>query len=481
MRFRQFGVTLLELILVIGLMAVGTILALNERQADLEIQKARVVGNYFFQYNNAARSWLSNNIGASGAQKIGTAWLKSTSCVGGLSAVAYLPCDFPELTTLKPLGFGEISISTTVVSVGAPPNLTTTLTTQTSPFKLAGSLRSDLSAVAAITAAAGMYDTRTPVSAATNGSFQSEPDTAIVTMVASNNGSEDAWLRTDGSNTMNNNLTFSSDSPQSMRIIRNLSRIESLAAQALYLGVAGGANETTAAQVIVDADQTILGKLMVQSVKGGDGILVNQGNIRAANGDVIAKNIQSTSNVLAGGGVYAQGSVGSQVDVTANGAMSAQIYYDANNTSFYVDPSNSTYLNGLVLAGRGTFNEFLQVNGIAIKNTPCPSNGLVARTSTGKLLSCDAGLWVDPSAASSCKMDDPVGLQGWRIGGCSVSGASYAGATQPIGGTRIVSDSRGAEYRQICRSDGAWNVVDSAIENGAKNYSGFDLSVCGSN
>lgn len=487
MRCRQLGVTLLELMLVIGLMAVGTIISMNEKQADLEIQKARVVGNHLFQYNNAARSWLANNLVTSTSTKTGSSWLKSTSCVGGQSSVAYLPCDFPELTPSKPLGFGDLSLSTTVVSTGTAPNQTTTLTTQSSPFRLANKLRSDLSAVAAITAAAGLYNTMTPIAAATNGSFNSEPETAIITMVASNNGAEDSWLRTDGSNTMNNNLTFSETSPESMRAIRNASRIQSLAAQALYLGSAGGASAIGAAQVIVDANQSIIGNLVVQNVKGGDGIVLNQGDIRAANGNVIAKNLQSYGNVSAGGNVNASGNVSAQValstqgNVTADGAMLAQIYYDSNNTSFYVDPSQNSHLNSLTLNGRGTFNEYLQVNGIAVKNTPCPSNGLVARTSTGKLLSCDGGLWTDPSVSGSCKMDDPVGIKGWSIGGCSVSGSSYAGATQPIGGTRIVTDYTGAEYRQICRSDGAWNVVDSAIANGSKNYTGYDLSVCGSN
>ncbi|MCX2694505.1 shufflon system plasmid conjugative transfer pilus tip adhesin PilV [Pseudomonas sp. DCB_CB] len=59
----------------------------------------------------------------------------------------------------------------------------------------------------------------------------------------------------------------------------------------------------------------------------------------------------------------------------------------------------SIYTGGTMLAnnlqslGRTTVGEYLQINGIAAKDTGCSPNGLVGRDATGKLLSCDQGIW----------------------------------------------------------------------------------------
>lgn len=512
---KQAGATLLELMLVVGLLAVGTVITMEEAQSDLEIQQSKVVGNTLFQYNNAARAWLSNNIGAGSPAitKTGTAWLKSSSCVGGQSAIAYLPCNFPDASAANPISFGSLGLTTTIVTTGAAPNQVTTLTTQSTPFIAGSQKRSDLSAVAAITAAAGQYDTRTPMPAATNGSFKSDPATAIITMTASNNGSNDAWLRTDGSNTMNNNLRFNPAVADTMRNIQGASRISSLLTEALYLGPLGGASSTAASRVIVDADQTIMGKMIVNNVKGGDGILLTNGNIRASGGSVFAGNsvqaagtviagsdvtaggnmiasnsviaynsVQAAGNMTAGGSVAAQGNVTAQNSVVAQGSVTAQgnvsaagvalaqVFYDSNNTGYYLDPNNSSVMNSLNLLGssnvngRATFNEYVQLNGVAVKGTACAPNGLVGRAATGKMLSCDSGIWMDPAASGSCPYQANPGANFALGNEGSCTGIYYP--TPPgqavIGATRTIHDIWYTDYVQICGQDGAWRTVSSS-------------------
>lgn len=494
---KQAGATLLELMLVVGLLAVGTLITMEEKQSDLEIQQSKVVGNTLFQYNNAARAWLSNNIGAGSPAiiKTGTAWLKSTSCVGGQSAIAYLPCDFPDASAGTPITFGNLGLTTTIVSTGAAPNQITTLTTQSTPFVAGSQKRSDLSAVAAITAAAGQYDTRTPMPAATNGSFKSDPATAVITMTASNNGSSDAWLRTDGSNTMNNNLRFNPAVAGSMRTVQGVSRLSSLLTEALFLGPLGGASAATASQVIVDADQTIVGKMIVNNVKGGDGILLTNGNIRASGGSVFAGNsVQAAGTVVAGsdvtaggnviassnvvayngvqaaGNVTAGGSVSAQGNVSAAGVALAQVFYDSNNTGYYLDPNNSSVLNSLNLLGssnvngRATFNEYLQLNGYATAGTGCGPNGLLGRAASGKALSCDSGVWMDPSASGSCPYQANPGAN-FAVGNDgSCNGIYYP--TPPgqavTGATRTIHDIWYTDYVQVCGQDGTWRTVSSS-------------------
>lgn len=78
------GFTLLELILVIGLMSMITMLSFYDKQVDLEQSKARQVGGYLYQYNNAVRAALAQGLITATSTKAGTDWLKNTSCNGEL-------------------------------------------------------------------------------------------------------------------------------------------------------------------------------------------------------------------------------------------------------------------------------------------------------------------------------------------------------------------------------------------------------------
>lgn len=285
---KQRGVTLIEMMLVIGIMAVITVISFFEKRLDMEQTQARTTGVLLFEYNNAVRSWVSMNVGApSGLRPEGTAWLKEASC-GGTSSIAYLPCSFPDMTSASPVRFGQTSITSNVVTTGVAPNQVTTVTSTTSSFRvLAGNttvLRTDLGGLAALIAAAGGANNLSPTLASTDGSVNSNPATGIITLVASNNGASDAWLRTDGSNTMNSNITYRSTNPANLRTLTNVSRIQALTTEALYLGGAGGAAANRS--VIVDANEVVLGNLVVSNGNAAaNGIEITNGSLTIANGN----------------------------------------------------------------------------------------------------------------------------------------------------------------------------------------------------
>lgn len=308
-RKNQRGVTLIEMILVIGLIAVATVVAFFEKRLEMEQTRARATGVLLFEYNNAVRSWLSQNLGSNGVMPQGTAWLKHTSCPGGGSAFAYLPCDFPDATLANPIRFGNLTLESTVVSVGVGPTTKTTVTTTTSSFQVQDGndylMRSDLAGLAAIVAAAGGVNNVTPMLASTDGSFSSDPATARITMTAGNSGEDDQWLRTDGSNTMNNNIVFKSTSPASMRELTNASRIQNLAGEALFIGNLNGA--ASAFSTIVDADMTVMGRLIIDNTRNEvTGIDLARGDIDVQDGSVVVSEDVVVSSIKANPAVNAR-------------------------------------------------------------------------------------------------------------------------------------------------------------------------------
>lgn len=302
-RSRQKGFTLIEMILVIGLMAVATMLSFYEKKLDMEQTQARITGVKLYEYNNAVRAWLSQNVGVASGPQTGTAWLKPTTCPGGTSAIAYLPCDFPDMSPALPLRFGQVWVQSTFVTIGAVPNQVTTVTTITPPFTVltgtSSSLRTDLAGLAGVVAAAGGVNSISPMLASTDGSVSSNPATGVITLQASNNGAADAWLRTDGSNTMNSKITYKATNPASLRELTNVSRVQSLVGEILYLG---GVGSLAAGQaVVVETNQRVNGIMVVDNLNNNlTGLSVTRGDVTASQGRVIA-----STEVIAGTSVVA--------------------------------------------------------------------------------------------------------------------------------------------------------------------------------
>ncbi|WP_274644324.1 pilus assembly FimT family protein [Pseudomonas serbica] len=361
----QRGVTLIELILVVGLLAMITILNFYEKQADLEQARARIVGSLIFQYNNAVRNALAQNIPASSVTYLGSSWLKSSACGGMLTpGTEYLPCDFPLATAANPVPFGRLSFTTTVAVSGTPPNRKFTATTSTSAFSVgepgAGlKVRADLSGLAVLAAASaigtGVQASAggvSPVAATSDSSYASSPVTGVITFVSSNNASNDVWLRTDGSNSMHKTLNFDSG-VFADRQITGASRIQNLAGQALFLGSGSGMTAVTAAGVVVDSNAEIMGSFRVRNnvqVDGDTGVL---------------------GNIWTSGVVSATGNVASSANVTAAGAVVGQYFSDGNDGNYYVDPNGGSQMNTVyanTYVDRNDPNYYVDPNGTSRQN-----------------------------------------------------------------------------------------------------------------
>lgn len=314
-RSRQKGFTLIEMILVIGLMSVATMISFYEKKLNMEQTQARITGVQLYEYNNAVRAWVSQNVGAaSGPKPTGTLWLKTAAC-GGSSAIAYLPCSFPAMDSVTPLRFGQIQINSSVVTTGVAPNQITEVTSTTTGFRVmtgsVSTLRTDLAGLAAVVAAAGGVNSLSPMLASTDGSVTSDPALGVITMKASNNGASDAWLRTDGSNTMNSNIVYKASNPASLRTLTNVSRVQALASEILYLGNTAG--WATGQLVAVTANQTVNGAVLVDNLNNAaNGLVVTRGDIVSVAGrlhsgtDVVADRDVIASNIKANPGVSNQ-------------------------------------------------------------------------------------------------------------------------------------------------------------------------------
>lgn len=377
---RQNGVTLIEMMFVIALASVLTLLSFYEKQSDLEQSRARQVGGLIYQYNNAVRSALAQGMVTASTIKTGTSWLKNSTC-GGTQVVdsEYLPCDFPSATISDPILFGRLDFSTAIVVTGTPPNSKYTATTITSPFTLTSNLgvpkvRADLAGVASLSAAAALTtgfragaNGLTPYTATTDSSYKSDALTAKITFVASNTANNDVWLRTDGGNKMHASLGFDGANSADRTIV-GASSIENFAGQVLKIGSGSGLAPATGAGVVIDSTAEILGDFRVRRTLTVD-------NSVSVTGDVTA-----TRNV------------------TAGGAVVGQVFYDANNMGYSLDPDSTSNLNALVANsissnGRVRAAEYVEVGGVASIGAGCSPNGLIGRTAAGSLLSCQSGVW----------------------------------------------------------------------------------------
>ena len=94
-------------------------------------------------------------------------------------------------------------------------------------------------------------------------------------------------------------------------------------------------------------------------------------NIANAN-DIDAVNVTASGNVSAAGNVAASGNVTASGTVTAVGAVIGKT---------------------VTSTGRMKTGEYLQIDGVAVENSACSSNGLVGRNVVGLTLSCQSGVW----------------------------------------------------------------------------------------
>lgn len=490
------GVTLIEMIMVMALVAVATMLSFYEKQADLEQSRARQVGGLLYQYNNAVRARLAVGDITAAQNNVGSAWLKNSSCGGPLAVgKEYLPCEFPAADITDPISFGRLTLATAVTVSGAAPTRKVKATTTSTPFILYSqgnpTVRADLSGLATLSAAAALmsgYQTgssgSSPLTATTDSSYKSDPITAKMTMIASNTADSDVWLRTDGGNSMHATLNFDSTDPVN-RMIMGASRVQNIAGQVLHLGSGSALTPVTTSNVVVDSDAEIMGSFRIRNALTVDSSATVNGDIRSnanisAAGTISATgNISTAGTVTATGQVNATGNINSAAaisaagNINAGGAIVGQLFYDANNMGYYVDPHatsnlNTLYSNYIQSNGRIRAAEFVEIAGVATTGWGCSPSGLMGRDATGAILSCQSGIW---RGAGALNVSAPVVLAAVgftpNFGQCFASpknaliSASGPGDTQLVvnGVVAGVSGSWGGKYSDVALDSVITGVV----------------------
>jgi len=348
---KQGGFSLLELSLVIGILSLMTVLKSEEMVRDAEIAQARTAGMEIYEYNNSVQRWISSNPGVAGAH-VGTDWLKEAgACAGGTAGREYLRCAFPNETS-----FARMTYSTNIVVAGAVPNQTTTATTTMSPLTINRD-RPDLAGVAALIASGSNMVGLLPVLSTTSSSYTMDPNTAVITMVATSAEVNDPWLRVDGGNKMHNIIGFDSGN-SAMREIHGVSKLFNLAGQSLRLGNAGRASSmgfTVGDGVIIDSDQEILGALEV------DRAITGNSSLSIAASATIGGDATINRNLLVRQSAYVDGNTYSSVTHSRFYSITPRMY-DLNNTSYYIDANTTSIMNQLRLNGITANGNWLTIN-----------------------------------------------------------------------------------------------------------------------
>lgn len=289
---KQAGFTLLEVVLVTGLVAIASLLTMEANRAENDQSQARLAGNILAQYNNAVRSYVSRNLGANGIYS-GTDWLKSTSC-GGLSSVEYVPCNFPSLSTASPFSRGGLAVQTQITSVPKGFSYETRATSSVTAYKLDTKTRADLAGVIAVVVASSKATQADVLNS--DGKVSADPKTGVITLEASNVATNDPWLRVDGGNLMSGALQMGNVSPL-LRNVVGAYALESFAGELLNLGPASGLTPSLTSGVVIDSDATILGELQARDQIVADAsINILTGNLDQGTGSITAKALQSVDN-----------------------------------------------------------------------------------------------------------------------------------------------------------------------------------------
>lgn len=191
---RNAGFVLLEFMLVVGLASLAIIFMVEKQMRDLEISRASLLGQEIATYNTGVRARMIAEPGLTPGPYTGTAWLKSGAC-GGTAPEDYVPCNLPDATT-----FGGLTYATNVAVSGSDLEATTVMPA----LQLGGTVRADLAGYVALDALKRSTDDGVYYS------YASDPATAVITMTATTaaGAAGPEYLRTDGGNTMNADITF---------------------------------------------------------------------------------------------------------------------------------------------------------------------------------------------------------------------------------------------------------------------------------
>lgn len=371
MRTQENGFTLLELILAVSLVTLGTVLSLQSKTADMQIGAARIAGQTMLQYSNAVRKWILLNPGKE-TEQVGSQWLKPSSC-GGFSSVGLLPCNFPTVSAAKPLQPGLMTFTTSIKAVGSGADQSTIANITVSPFKVKEPQgvvsRFDLSGVVALTVAAGGSGSNQPIYSSTTLMVNSSPTTGIIVITARARPFDEAWLRIDGKNNLHQALVMGGPDP-STRMLLGVNRIQAQEGERLHVG--GFISKTSSllpalgSGVIVDAELESFGR--INSNKG----VLSDGLFSSTESALVVKN--ADIKVIAGKTI-------------------ATKFIDADDNNFFLAPDSDSKLNKLAVSGRIVVNGDTVFKGVVTEGEECEVSGAMASSADHNLMSCRDAKW----------------------------------------------------------------------------------------
>lgn len=385
------GITLLEMMLVLGLGSLITLSQVQQSTTTVEQERTRSMAKEITSYSNAVLSHISyysglvtesyNPVELNGKRE-GTPWLKSQiecSSATGSATKTFLPCSFLEYNNDK-FGFSNLKPKTylkTIFDVDTERPVIEAITVLSiptasgdKPWTKNGETTLGLSGLTALLVnssqarSASGVDSITEATICIDGTTRSDicassaiPDGVNVkdkiVIKSTNSSNSDIYLRTDGGNTMTFDIQFEESLPYNNREIRNVSRIVPTSINGLILGNAGniGSDIPVPNMVIVDADLDAYGDIVAQKTLQVKGESFFENTITLTDGDFIQQNgdfIQRSGDIIQeGGNIITDGSIIAEQTVNSESVLT-DILYDRNNTDFYIDPDDDSKMKEVI-------------------------------------------------------------------------------------------------------------------------------------
>jgi len=421
------GFTLLEFLGFMAIVAFIAVLSVQSQKVDSDMAKARNMGIKLLEYNqavsrfisiNTANSELRNNVGDDNVTYNGIDWLRSVDCnEAGLADRNYLPCDFTDGLD----GISNTSFRTRLDFLSnSEIKATTFFDFSDDDFgngRLVGISESMLG-LAALTAMGG-DDQSVSIDENDIGSSidgDGNPTTRIflgmsnsqylycpmgldedvlndnctvdgankengfLIALSSTESSRDSWLRTDGSNSMNNRFTLNEESSQENREIRFVNRLYNIVGETLKIGNSEIYNEGVdsftpilGSGVVFDTDSYITGSLendLNISAKGdiySDGDLITEMSVIGIQGVSTDGNLDAAGDLLISG----TGLVGE--DARTIGKLDTNSLY-ANS---FVEAQNYYVMGSVISEGQSvTSSPTVRASELLISDTDVSVNGI---------------------------------------------------------------------------------------------------------
>jgi len=417
------GFSLLEVVLVLGLMTAVYTIFIQSNHQDAKSAQAKLLGSKLHAYQTASRRYASIHSGDTDftdtrRTEVGSHWLKlngDCNVPANLDAasgdVGLIDCNFPDnlIAGIASTAFSSVIskddedvdpliIKTVIDMKSQGPDGEVTTILDDGSLSLSAVIATGGNFASALSIAGESVSSVEPYMSSSSTRVTYCPigfddnmlnddcnvdgilEKGVIVMVTEAYANTDIWVRTDGSNTMNNNLTFNSETPSEYREIVNVNRLYNITGEFLKLGNSGVFDDDNpdwapvlGNGVVIDTDAKLVGNLLV------DGDIETKGEVYAE-GDIISEGFMYSnegistlgdmdvagSAIVLGTGLFQNGLsvIGETITDTAyvNSFLEAQEVYSRGNvyantaiSAPYVRASVGLFSEGDLMVARDSF------------------------------------------------------------------------------------------------------------------------------